>query len=60
MEVLWIGLALMLIFEGIIPFVNPGTARKMYAMILQMDDHSLRMGGLVAMSLGLILLYFVR
>lgn len=50
----------MLIFEGILPFINPEAARRMYRLVLQMDDQSLRFGGLIAMSIGLILLYIFK
>lgn len=53
-------IALVLILEGIIPFINPEILRKMYLMVSQMDNNSLRFMGLSSMIVGLLMLYFVR
>ncbi len=64
MVVIWgdflAALALVLVIEGIIPFVNPGSLRRMLATVSQLDDRSLRIAGLVSMILGLVMLYIVR
>ena len=52
--------ALLLILEGIIPFLNPEGLKKMFAMALQQDDSTLRFMGLSAMIVGLVLLYIVH
>lgn len=52
--------ALLLILEGILPFANPRGMRRMWLMMVQMDDRSLRAAGLISMGLGLILLNWVR
>lgn len=57
---LWVALALVLVIEGILPFVNPGGFRKMLHMASEMDDKSLRNTGLFTMLAGLVLLYLVR
>jgi len=57
---LWAALALMLVIEGILPFANPAGFRRMLRMAGEMDDSSLRNGGLVTMLAGLLLLYLVR
>jgi uncharacterized protein YjeT (DUF2065 family) len=53
-------LALVLVIEGVIPFVNPQSLRRMLATVSLLDDRSLRIAGLVSMLLGLVMLYFVR
>jgi len=53
-------LALILVVEGIMPFVSPGGFRNMMRMVSEMDDKSLRNGGLFTMLAGLVLLYLVR
>jgi len=53
-------LALMLVFEGILPFLNPGRFRNMLRMLNEMDDRLVRRIGLVSMIAGLGLLYLVR
>jgi len=57
---LWAALALLMVIEGIVPFINPGAVKRMMATLAQMDDHSLRMAGLVSMLAGVALLYWVR
>lgn len=52
--------ALLLVIEGIAPFLNPAGVRRLFLMINQMDDTSLRIAGLVSMLLGLTLLYIVH
>ena len=53
-------LALVLVIEGIVPFVSPAAMRKMLETVSQIDDRTLRMTGLVSMICGVILLYLVR
>jgi hypothetical protein len=53
-------LALMLVIEGIIPFLNPGFLRRMLVTAAQLDDRSLRVAGLASMLGGLVMLYLVR
>ncbi|HLA74622.1 MAG TPA: DUF2065 domain-containing protein [Gammaproteobacteria bacterium] len=57
---LLIAVALILIIEGILPFLNPAGLRKSLLLISEMDDRTLRIGGLVSMLLGLALLYLVN
>ena len=53
-------LALVLVLEGIIPFVNPDALRKIYLMASQLNNQTLRFIGLTSMLAGLLLLYLVR
>ena len=57
---LLVATALLLILEGIMPFVNPAGIRRMLLMIIDMDDNALRLGGLTSMIIGLIILYIVN
>jgi hypothetical protein len=57
---LFAALALVLIIEGIMPFASPNGARRTCAMIAQLDDRVLRIGGLISMALGAAALYFLR
>ena len=52
--------ALLLIIEGVIPFLNPSGVRKALLTISQLSDSVLRFGGLTSMVLGCLLLYAVR
>jgi len=56
---LLIALGLILIIEGIMPFMNPAGLRKMMLLATQMDDKTLRTIGLISMVSGLVLLYLV-
>ncbi|HEB99160.1 MAG TPA: DUF2065 domain-containing protein [Thiotrichales bacterium] len=52
--------ALMLVIEGMLPFLNPAGLRRSLAAMMQLDDRSLRLIGLVSMLGGVGLLYLVR
>ena len=57
---LFAALALVLIIEGILPFLNPPGFRRTMQMISQLEDSTLRFGGLTAMILGCLMLYAVH
>ena len=60
MNELWSALALVLVIEGILPFLSPRSMRQYMTQMSQMDDKTLRITGLVTMLAGVVLLYFVR
>jgi uncharacterized protein YjeT (DUF2065 family) len=53
-------LALVLVIEGLLPFANPQSLRRMLATVAQLDDRTLRLTGLVSMICGVVMLYLVR
>lgn len=53
-------LALVLVIEGILPFVSPAAMRRAMLSMMQMDDQSLRFAGLSSMLAGVVLLYLVK
>ncbi len=55
-----VALALLLVMEGILPFLNPSGVRKALIMMAQLDDRHLRFGGLTSMIVGVILLYVIK
>ncbi len=57
---LLIAVALLLVLEGIVPFLSPDTVRRMIATMTQMDNRSMRIAGLLSMLAGLGLLYLVH
>jgi hypothetical protein len=57
---LWAALALMLILEGMLPFLNPAGLRRLLQTMADLNDTQLRYAGLTSMLLGVMLLYFVR
>ena len=52
--------ALVLIIEGMLPFVGPGRYKQLVAQIAQLGDNQLRTLGLVSMIAGLLVLFVVR
>lgn len=54
---LLVAVALMLVIEGILPFLSPTTMRGILSRMLEMDDKSLRISGLMSMVIGVIMLY---
>ena len=52
--------ALVLIIEGILPFVSPNTLRNVWQNISTMSDQALRIMGLVSMLAGVVLLTIFR
>jgi uncharacterized protein len=55
-----IAFSLMLVIEGIIPFLYPGRWRKLVATLAEISDSSLRLIGLGSMITGIALLYFIN
>jgi hypothetical protein len=51
---------LMLVLEGIMPFLNPQGVKETLLQILQLEERILRLLGLGSMLLGLLLLYLIR
>jgi len=64
MDVIWTDLlaaiALLLVIEGMVPFLNPKSLRQMLETVSQLDDRTLRIVGLVSMIIGVVLLTIVR
>ncbi len=52
--------ALMLVLEGLLPFVAPRLWRETFRRITEMADGQLRFFGLTSMLLGLGLLFLVK
>jgi len=52
-------LALMLIIEGLLPFLSPGLWRETFRRLTEMSDGQIRFIGLSSMLAGLLLLYIV-
>ena len=53
-------IALLLVIEGILPFLNPQALRATLQQMIKLDDRSLRLIGLGSMLAGAVLLYWVR
>lgn len=57
---LLVALALVLIIEGILPFLSPDGTRRTMLSMAQLSNSQLRKGGLILMGLGLLALYFIK
>ncbi len=57
---LWVALALVMVIEGVWPFLSPGGLRRTMITVAQQDDRTLRSLGFVSMLAGVGLLYFVN
>ena len=51
-------IALVLILEGLLPFLNPGAWRRVFERALQMTDAQIRMLGLSSLAIGVAILLF--
>ncbi|MGD8428971.1 MAG: DUF2065 domain-containing protein [Ectothiorhodospiraceae bacterium] len=53
-------LALVLVIEGIMPFLSPNLLRRLMFQMVQQNNRTLRTTGLITMLVGVVLLYLVR
>jgi uncharacterized protein len=58
-DALWVACALVLVFEGILPFLSPTVWRQVFERALKMSDGQIRFIGLSSMLLGVGLLLFL-
>lgn len=59
-EFLWGALALMLVIEGVLPFLSPSVWRQIFERAIRMSDGQIRFLGLGSMVAGLIALFLLR
>jgi uncharacterized protein YjeT (DUF2065 family) len=52
--------ALMLVIEGVLPFLMPTLWRETFRRLTEMSDGQIRFVGLTSMLAGLLLLYIAR
>jgi len=52
-------LALVLVIEGLFPFVSPEAWRRMFAQLLQLSDGQIRFFALASISSGLLLIWLL-
>jgi uncharacterized protein YjeT (DUF2065 family) len=53
-------MALVLVWEGLMPTINPSGFRKLLKTLLEMDEKSLRVMGFSSMIIGAFLVFLVR
>ena len=57
-DLLLSALALMLVIEGLLPFLNPGMWRGVFERAVKLSDGQLRFLGLSCMVAGSVMLFF--
>ena len=55
-----IALSLVLVVEGILPFISPNLWRNMARQVAQLNDKQLRIMGFMCMLVGVVLLYLLK
>ena len=58
-DTVWQALALVLVIEGLLPFVSPSGWRRMFQQVLQLQDGQVRFFGLCSILGGLLLLWWL-
>lgn len=56
---LLLAFALMLVFEGVLPFAAPRVWRETFRRITEMNDGQLRFIGLISILVGVVIMVFV-
>ncbi len=59
-ETILAALALMMVFEGILPFISPSAMRKAILQMLQMSDNALRLVGAISILSGLAIILMIK
>ena len=54
---LWIAFGLVLVIEGLMPALNPKAFKKTMSTIRELDEGTLRVMGLISMSIGAVVVY---
>jgi len=64
MQIAWPDLAaalgLMLVIEGILPFLSPGRIRRAFARLAEQGDAALRVAGAISMLAGVAVIWLAR
>ena len=60
MQDLLAALCLVLVLEGMLPFINPGGWRRAISRLSEMDERTIRIAGGISMFFGIVLLQLVR
>jgi len=58
-DFLWGALALMLVIEGVLPFLSPSMWRQVFERAIRLSDGQIRFIGLSSMIAGLAALYLL-
>ncbi len=56
---IWLALAILLVIEGLLPFLSPTSWRKAFEQALRLSDGQIRFFGLCSVVLGLLAMLFL-
>ena len=57
---LLVAIGMVLVIEGVLPFVNPSAYRRMLMTLSKLEDGQIRFAGLTVMIAGCAVLYLLR
>ncbi len=57
MDTVLSALALVLVIEGLLPFISPTGWRKVFEQVLKLNDGQIRFYGIASIAIGLLLLW---
>ncbi|WP_294765519.1 DUF2065 domain-containing protein [uncultured Rhodoferax sp.] len=58
-DTLWVALALVLVIEGLFPFISPAGWRRMFEQLLQLQNGQIRFFGLLSILVGLFTIWWL-
>ena len=56
---IWLALAIVLVIEGLLPFLSPTRWRQAFEQVLKMNNGQIRFFGLCSVVLGILLISFL-
>ena len=59
LDTLLLAIALMLLFEGVLPFLSPQRWREIFRKVLLFNDDQIRFMGLIAITISLLIFIFM-
>lgn len=58
-ELFWLALAMVLVLEGLLPFLAPGLWRRIFTEVLRLQDGQIRFFGLACLLAGALIAWWV-
>lgn len=58
-DTFWLAMALVLVIEGLFPFLSPVSWRRTFAQLLQLSDGQIRFFAMGSILTGLLLIWFL-
>jgi hypothetical protein len=58
-DAIWLSIALVLVIEGLFPFVSPASWRKMFAQLLSLSDGQIRFFAVCSILGGLLMIWLI-